>query len=172
MLFNTYNIRKSKATPIYPQSNGKDEITNKTIADNLKKKLDGEYGEWCEELYNVLWEYRTTRWGATGLSPFMLTYGTEAILPTEEMIPTTRTKAWRRNISTYLILAKLDDLEETREMALQKMENYQRRLQREYNKWVRPREFQLGKLVLKELPVMNEIRRVGSWRQDGADPTL
>ncbi|XP_026440606.1 uncharacterized protein LOC113339578 [Papaver somniferum] len=114
LLFNTSNIRKSKAAPIYPQSNRQDEITNKTIADNLKKKLDREYGEWCEEIYNVLWGYMTTRREATGLSTFMLTYGTEAILPTEAMIPTTRTEAWRRNISADLILAKLDDLEETR----------------------------------------------------------
>ncbi|XP_026396328.1 uncharacterized protein LOC113290961 [Papaver somniferum] len=93
MLFNTYNIRKSKATPIYPQSNGQAEITNKTIADNLKKKLDGKYGEWCEELHNVLWDYRTAQREATALSPYMLMYGIKEILPTEVMIPTIRTEA-------------------------------------------------------------------------------
>ncbi|XP_026452089.1 uncharacterized protein LOC113352491 [Papaver somniferum] len=95
LLFNNYNIRKSKATPIYPQSNGQAEITNNTITYHLKKKLDGKYGEWYEDLYIFLWDYRTTQRDATGLSPFMLRYGTEAIFPTDAMIPTTRTEALR-----------------------------------------------------------------------------
>ncbi|XP_026378736.1 uncharacterized protein LOC113273193 [Papaver somniferum] len=39
MLFDTFNIQKNKSTPIYPKSNGQAEVTNKTIATNLKKKL-------------------------------------------------------------------------------------------------------------------------------------
>ncbi|XP_026377746.1 uncharacterized protein LOC113272052 [Papaver somniferum] len=76
LLFNFFKIRKNKSTPIYPESNGQAEATNKTIADMLKKKLDGHGESWCEQLHNVLWAYRTTRREATWMTPFALTYGT------------------------------------------------------------------------------------------------
>ncbi|XP_026384971.1 uncharacterized protein LOC113280576 [Papaver somniferum] len=37
MLLNAFKIQSGKSTPLYPQSNGQVEATNKTIADNLKK---------------------------------------------------------------------------------------------------------------------------------------
>ncbi|XP_026440506.1 uncharacterized protein LOC113339452 [Papaver somniferum] len=95
----------------------------------------------------------TTRREATGMSPFCLTYGVEVVSPTEVIIPTTKKEAWEKNLSADLILAKLDDLEEAREVALQHMENYQQRLDREYNKRVKIREFQPGELVLREIPI-------------------
>ncbi|XP_026377551.1 uncharacterized protein LOC113271842 [Papaver somniferum] len=106
MLLNAFKIQSDKSTPLYPQSNGQVEATNKTIANNLKKK--------------------TTRREATGMSPFCLTYGVEAVLATEVIIPTTKTEAWEKNLSADLILTKLDDLEEVREGALQHMKNYQK----------------------------------------------
>ncbi|XP_026432313.1 uncharacterized protein LOC113329683 [Papaver somniferum] len=39
ILLNAFKIQCGKSTPLYPQSNGQVEATNKTIADNLKKKL-------------------------------------------------------------------------------------------------------------------------------------
>ena len=39
----------------------------------------------------MLWAYRTTARKPTGVSPFALTYGMEAVIPTEIGIPTVRT---------------------------------------------------------------------------------
>ncbi|XP_026416537.1 uncharacterized protein LOC113311972 [Papaver somniferum] len=144
MLFDTFNIRKNKSTLIYPQSNGRVEATNKTLSLILKKSLDKYKGRWCEQLQNVLWAYRTTRRSATGESPFFLTYGAEEVIPTEIIMPTTKTEAWEKNLTMDMILERLDDLEERRETALQRMENYQRRLAREYNKKVKLRNFVEG----------------------------
>ena len=36
-----------------------------------------------DELPRVLWAYRTTARRSTGISPFAITYGMEAIIPTE-----------------------------------------------------------------------------------------
>lgn len=141
MLFDTLNIRKNKSTPIYPQSNGQAEATNKTIALNLKKTLDEHKNRWCVQLHNTLWAYRTTRRSATGESPFLLTYGAEAVIPTKIIMPTTKTDAWEKNLTADMMLERLDDLEERRETALQIMENYQRTLAREYNKKVKFRNF-------------------------------
>ncbi|XP_026451905.1 uncharacterized protein LOC113352279 [Papaver somniferum] len=49
MLLNAFKIQSGKSDPLYPQSNGQVEATNKTIADNLKKKLEGNNKGWCEQ---------------------------------------------------------------------------------------------------------------------------
>ena len=50
-------IKNRYSTPVYPQSNGQAEATNKAIVNGLKKRLDGAKGRWAEELPNVLWAY-------------------------------------------------------------------------------------------------------------------
>ena len=76
-------IKNMYFTPAYPQSNGQAEAVNKTILNELKKRLDGAKGRWAEELLNVLWAYRTTPRHSTRETPFSLTYGAEAVIPTE-----------------------------------------------------------------------------------------
>ena len=67
-------IRNLHSTPRYPQSNGQDEASNKTLLTALKKRLDSAKGKWVEELPGVLWAYRTTTRKPTGIFPFALTY--------------------------------------------------------------------------------------------------
>ncbi|XP_026396269.1 uncharacterized protein LOC113290897 [Papaver somniferum] len=105
--------------------------------------------------------YRTTRRSVTGESPFLLTYGTEAVIPTEIIMSTTKTEAWEKNLTTDMMLERLDDLEERREAALQRMENYQRRLAREYNKKVKLRNFVEGQHVLRTIPQYQRERKWG-----------
>ncbi|XP_026399525.1 uncharacterized protein LOC113295402 [Papaver somniferum] len=114
MLFDTFNIQKNKSNPIYPKRNVQAEATNKTITMNLNKKLGVYKKRWCEQLHNVLWAYRTTIRSATGETPFLLTYRAEAVIPTEVILPTTKTKAWDKNLTTDPMLEKMDDLEERR----------------------------------------------------------
>ncbi|KAL2250053.1 UNVERIFIED_CONTAM: hypothetical protein Sindi_2479000 [Sesamum indicum] len=64
------------------QANGQTEVTNRTILQHLKIRLESK-GSWVEELPGVLWAYRTTPRTATGETPFFLVYGTEAIIPAE-----------------------------------------------------------------------------------------
>ena len=44
----------------HPQTNGKTEVTNRTIIQGLKRRLDEKKGTWDEELNNFIWAYRTT----------------------------------------------------------------------------------------------------------------
>ncbi|KAL2240234.1 UNVERIFIED_CONTAM: Retrovirus-related Pol polyprotein from transposon [Sesamum indicum] len=66
-----------------PQANGQAEVTNRTLLQYLKTRLEGVKGAWVEELPGVLWAYRTTPRTATGETPFCLVYGSEAIIPAE-----------------------------------------------------------------------------------------
>ncbi|RVW37687.1 hypothetical protein CK203_109473 [Vitis vinifera] len=57
----------------------------------LKEKAEQAKGKWVEELPGVLWAYRTTPGRPTGNTPFALTYGMDAVIPTEIGLPTIRT---------------------------------------------------------------------------------
>ncbi|RVW54494.1 Retrovirus-related Pol polyprotein from transposon 17.6 [Vitis vinifera] len=81
------------STPRYPQSNGQAKATNKTLVTALKKRLEQAKGKWVEKLPGALWAYRTTPGRPIGNTPFALTYGMDAVIPTEIGLPTTRTEA-------------------------------------------------------------------------------
>ncbi|KAL0449357.1 UNVERIFIED_CONTAM: Retrovirus-related Pol polyprotein from transposon gypsy [Sesamum latifolium] len=49
-----------------PQANGQSEVTNRTILQHLKTRLEGAKSSWVEELSGVLWAYRTTSRSSTG----------------------------------------------------------------------------------------------------------
>ena len=81
--FQELKIRNLYSTPRYPQSNGQDEASNRTLLTALKKRLDSSKGKWVEELPGVLWACRTTSRKPTGISPFALIYRMEAVIPIE-----------------------------------------------------------------------------------------
>ncbi|PHT85262.1 hypothetical protein T459_07368 [Capsicum annuum] len=72
--------------------------------------------------------YHTTVRTSTGAIPYLLVYGTEAVIPAEVEIPSLR----------VIVETDIDD-EEWRRMA------------RAYNKKVRPRNFEVGQLVLRRI---------------------
>ena len=144
------NIRNLYSTPRYPQSNGQVEASNKTLLSALKKRLDSAKGKWVEELPGVLWAYKTTARKPTGVSPFALTYGMEAVIPTEIGIPTIRI-ATPKSKNEGFVIRELDTSDELREAAAIRVTSYPRRLANFYNKRVRPRVFQSGDLVLRRV---------------------
>ena len=85
-----------------------------------------------------------------GISPFSLTYGMEAIIPTEIGLPTIRT-ATPEPENEGSITRELDTSDELREAASIRVASYQHRLENSYNKRVRPRIFQPGDLVLRKV---------------------
>jgi hypothetical protein len=97
----------------------------------------------------VVWSLRTTPSRATGFSPFFLVHGAEAILPTdlEYGSPTTRAYDDQSNQTSREDL--LDQLEEARDVALLHSARYQQSLRRYHARGVRPRDLQVGDLVLR-----------------------
>lgn len=140
-----WRIRLSKSTPRYPQGNGQAEATNKTIIDGLKKRLEEKKGAWADELDGVLWSHRTT--------PFSLAYGMEAMAPSEVGLSTIRRSMLIANpaLNDQMLLDNLDTVEERRNKALLRIQNYQQAAAKFYNKKVKHRHFAEGDLVLRKV---------------------
>ena len=102
-----------------------------------------------EELPGVLWAYRTTARKPTGISSFALTYGMEAVIPTEIGLPTIQTNT-PESENAKSVVRELDTSDELREAATIRVVSYHRRLANSYNKRVMPRVFQPGDLVLRK----------------------
>ncbi|GMH16840.1 hypothetical protein Nepgr_018681 [Nepenthes gracilis] len=78
----------------YPQANGQVEVTNRTLLDGLKTKLEDAGGSWADEFPSVLWSYRTTPKEPMREKPFSLCYGTEAVIPIEIRLPSLRVESF------------------------------------------------------------------------------
>ena len=90
-----------------------------------------------EEFPGVLWAYKTIGRKPTSISPFVLSYGMEAVIPTEVGLPTIRTDT-PDSENAESIVRELDVSDELREAAAIRIASYQRRLANSYNKRVKP----------------------------------
>ena len=111
------------------------------------------YKDWYEYLPFALWGYRTTMRTATGQTPFLLVYGSEAVLPIETEIKSLRVmmeaktpeSEWARKRYDYLV-----SLDKKRMDTLFHTQIYQRRIARAFNKKVKPRKIKASDMVLKQ----------------------
>ncbi|VFQ64012.1 unnamed protein product [Cuscuta campestris] len=137
----------------YPQTNGQVENTNRTIMDGLKKKIMECKSAWVEELPYILWTYRTTPRKATGETPFSLTYGFEARAPAETSLLSYRVETFDAQENEENLRAELHLVDERRERAYMRAENYRRQVKSYHDQRVRPRKFQVGDWVLRKREV-------------------
>ncbi|KAI9085514.1 hypothetical protein K1719_032357 [Acacia pycnantha] len=136
----------------HPQPNGQAETTNKVILDNLRKKMEDANTSWVEQLYNVLWGYRTPIQSGTQETPFRMTYGCEAMILVKIGQP-----SWRRlrileegEGSNYKALTtKLELVDEVRTTAHCRDMAAKQLIAAKYNRKVRPQTFDRGDLVLR-----------------------
>ena len=126
------------------------EASNRTLLTVLRKRIHFAKGKWVEELHGVLWVYRITSRKPTGVSPFTLTYGMEAIIPTEIEMPTLRTEI-PEEANVEALARNLDIIEELREAAVVLMSSYQQRTTNLYNRQVRQCAYQAEDLVLRKV---------------------
>ena len=126
-------------------------MTNRTLLKIIKTKLDEAKGAWPEELPNVLWAYRTTTRTPTGETPFRLTYDTEAVIPMEVGVASTRQEAFHEESNDDHLQINLDCLDEVREEASVRVTKYQQRMADYYNKRVKLRRLEIRDLVLRKV---------------------
>ncbi|XP_057248935.1 uncharacterized protein LOC130590493 [Beta vulgaris subsp. vulgaris] len=136
---------------LIPRTNGQVEAFTKILSAGIKKKLDNARGLWDEELQLVLWSIRTTTKNSTGETPFMLVYGSEAVLPIEVEEPTLRVMMYSEDANWAALRTALDLVAEVRGNALLRMQLYKLRMAKEFNKRVARRPLKQGDLVLRKM---------------------
>ncbi|KAL0402721.1 UNVERIFIED_CONTAM: hypothetical protein Slati_4302000 [Sesamum latifolium] len=144
-------FKQRNSSMYYAAANGLAEAFNKTLCSLLKKVVAKSKRDWHERIGEALWAYRTTVRTPTQSTPYALVYGVEAVLPLEQQIPSLRIaiqEGLTEEENAHLRLEELEALDEKRLEAQQRLECYQARLSKAFNKKVRPRSFQVGDLVL------------------------
>jgi len=116
----------------------------------LKRKLEKAKGAWAEEVPRIVWAYHTTPQSSTSETPFSLVYGSDAMIPVEIHESSPRYQNFVAEKSNEERQVNLDVLDEAREEARIKAEAVKRRVERQYSSKVKPRQFQVGDLVMRK----------------------
>ena len=124
-----------------------------------------------DDLPGVLWAYKTTAGRSTNISPFVITYGMEAIIPIEIDMPTIWSDVPEQE-NAELVIKDLDMVDELRESAAVCIASYQCRLENSYNKQVKPRMFQPGDLVLRKVFTNTVDLAAGNFQPNWEGPYL
>ena len=156
-------IKHVFSSPYHPQANGQAEAFNKSIVKILNRTTVKNKRDWHLRLPEARRAYRTTHKTATGSTPYSLVFGTEAVLPLEVQLPSLRV-AMQAGLTTdqhaKLRFNELDNLDEERLKAKQRIELYQSRMAEAYNRTVRHKAYKPGDLVLK----MRTERQQAGWQ--------
>jgi hypothetical protein len=147
-------VRLLNSSPYYAQANDQDELSNKVLIKLIKKKIDENSRRWHEVLPEALWAHKTSRHGATKITPFELVYGQEAVLPVEVNLQTCQVTKQEAMLTMEYMEAMMDQIDgapESRLEALRKIEKDKLQVARAYNKRVKAKSFQLGELVWKTI---------------------
>ena len=133
----------------------------------------------------MLWALRSSPSRATGKSPCFLTYGSEAVLPTQLEFGSPRVRNFNEKLSEDSRLADLDQLKEARDIAAIQSAIYLQGLRRYHDHNVRGRAFSIGDLVLRKVQkrthklsaiwegpyIIAEMTRPGAYKLKNRDGT-
>ena len=164
------------STPYYAQANGQVEAANKNLITIIKRKASQKKKpkEWHEFLYEALWAVRTSPKESINTTPFRLTFGHDAVLPTEILLQSTRIQRQIEiptNQYLDMMLDELVDIDEERLMALEVLTKQKERIAKAYNKRVKSKLFLQGGLVWKViLPMDKKDRCLGKWSPSWEGP--
>ncbi|XP_070018124.1 uncharacterized protein [Nicotiana sylvestris] len=146
-----FKITHRNSTPYRPKANGVVEAANKNIKKILRKMIQSSR-QWHEKLSFPLLGYRATVRTSIGATPYLLIYGTEAVIPAEVEIPSLQIIVEAEIEDSEWVKTCLEQLtliDEKQMVAVCHGQLYQQRMARAYSKKVRPRNFEVGQLVLR-----------------------
>ena len=130
--------------------------------------LEDNPRDWHMILSKTLWASRTSKRDSIGVSPYSLTYGHDAVLPMEMVVPSLRVSKQNGLNTQEYSEAMMMELEALNEKILQALDNImiqKRNMAWAYNKRIRRKSFEEGELVWKVvLPIgaKDRIREVVS----------
>ncbi|GJV51787.1 reverse transcriptase domain-containing protein [Tanacetum coccineum] len=111
------NIRQRFTSVKHPQANDLVERENGSLGKGVKVRLDKGSKDWMEEIPYVPRAHRNMIKSSNEDTPFSLTYGTKAVIPTKIGMPTLRTTEVDMVRNDEALKLNLDLLEEKREQA-------------------------------------------------------
>ncbi|GJS44375.1 reverse transcriptase domain-containing protein [Tanacetum coccineum] len=135
-------IRQCFASVKHPQA-------NRNLGERIKARLDERSKDWIEELSHVLWAHCTMIKSSNGDTPFLLTYGTEVVIPAEIGMPTIRKTKVNIVQNDEAMEINLDLLEERREQAAIRKAKSNAKMEKYYNSNVRNTIFKPEDLVYR-----------------------
>ncbi|GKC88458.1 reverse transcriptase domain-containing protein [Tanacetum coccineum] len=156
-------IRQRFAFVKHPQANGLVERANRSLGEGIKARLDARSNNWMEEISHVLWAHRTMIKSSNGNTPFLLTYGTEVVIPAEIGMPTLRTTEVDMVQNNEALGINLDLLEEKREQTAIREAKSKAKMEKYYNSKVRSTSFKPGDLVYRnnDASCAKEVGKLG-----------
>ena len=164
-----YVIQLIRSTPFYAQENGQAETSNKVLINIIEKMQEDNPRDWHKILSETLWSYRTSK----RVSPYSLTYGQDAVLPMEVVVPSLRiSKQNCLNHQEYseAMMMELEALDGKRLQVLDHI-MIQKKVTRAYKKQVRRKSFEEGDFVWKVvLPTGAKDRELGKWSPNWEGP--
>ncbi|CAL9021994.1 unnamed protein product [Prunus brigantina] len=171
-----FKFKLLQSTPYYAQANGQAESSNKVIINIIRKILEKNPKQWHEKLSETLWAYRTSKREATGMTPYALTYGHDAILPMEIAVHSLRIAHQHdlvgENYSQAMLL-ELEGLDASRIDTLNKLLAGKQAVSRAYNKRVKNKSFEEGEIVWKAvLPLGTHVAGYGKWSPTWEGPFI
>ena len=138
------------STPDYPQANGQIEAINKVLKAMLHWMVGDHKSNWHHILFSTLWAYKTSMKINIGFTPFQLVYGLKVVLSIQCQIPSLK-------LAVELLpdtpieeerFLYLNNLDETRRDATLANEAHKKCIKAQYDKFIQPRAFNEGDLVL------------------------
>nr|GEX11332.1 reverse transcriptase domain-containing protein [Tanacetum cinerariifolium] len=125
------------------------ERANRSLGEGIKARLDARSKNWTEEISHVLWAHRTMIKSSNGDTPFLLTYITEAVIPTEISMPTLKTAEVDMVQNNEALKINLDLFKERREHAAIREAKSKAKMKKYYNSKVRITSFKPGDLMYR-----------------------
>nr|GEV90981.1 reverse transcriptase domain-containing protein [Tanacetum cinerariifolium] len=132
----------------------------KSLMKGIKARLGSERAGWVDELPNVLWAHRTSLKQSNGETPVSLTYGSEAVIPADIIMPTHRTMMIREDENEDELRLNMDLLQERREVATIRKAKYKTKMEQYYNQKVRPMSFKPNEYVFQRNEASREEDQV------------
>ncbi|XP_070669509.1 uncharacterized protein [Malus domestica] len=165
-----------QSNPYYPQSNGQAESSNKILVNIIKRMVTNSQEKWHEKLGNTLWAYRTSKRAGTWTTPYVLTFGQDAVFPMEINVSSVRIQNQFGLHSEEYIEAMcqgIEDLDVARIEALNQIQEGKKTIARVHNKRVKIKSFKEGDLVWKTVFALGaQLRGFGKWSPTWEGPFM
>jgi hypothetical protein len=146
-----FKISLIHSTHYYPQGNGLEESSNKSLIKIMKRLLEDNKKAWDSKLKFSLWVDRVKIKRSLGNSPLQLSYGTETVFPSHLALLVENLFQDCQEEPDNMIrrIHQLVELHEDREHLLDKAHEHQQKMKKSFDRKVIKEDLQLGDLVLK-----------------------